>query len=74
MAIASLTLGSSQCPQQDDNYHRTTPHTVDIRGKYWRCPQNTDKCYELNTSHFLWLDGNVKGEKVIEFVFITLKQ
>ena len=44
-----------QC-MQDDEYHRTTPHTVAIRGDYWRCPQNKRVKGELETSHYLWLN------------------
>ena len=46
-----------QCLQQDDDYHRTTPHTVVLRGNNWRCPHNRRLNGELDTSQLVWVDN-----------------
>ena len=52
---------------QDDDYHRTTPHTVDLQGdNCWRCPHNKRVNGKLNSSQILWLEDDEASETYIE--------
>ena len=67
-----------QCLQQDDDYHRTTPHTVVLRGNNWRCPHNRRLNGELDTSQLVWVDNERSKliiscqQKFIHCMYISL--
>ena len=47
---------------QDDEYHRTTPHTVDIKKCFWKCPNNPRVRGKLSNSQRIWLSQENDGK------------
>ena len=47
---------------QDDEYHRTTPHTVDIKKCFWKCPNNPRVRGKLSDSQHIWLRQESDGK------------
>ena len=47
---------------QDDDYHKTTPHTVVLTKKvFWKCPHDARIRGKLKESQSIWLDEETKG-------------
>ena len=47
---------------QDDDYHKTTPHSVILTKKgFWKCPHDARIRGKLKESQSIWLDEETKG-------------